>query len=59
MAGYTGRVELMPYNRTARQKWEKVGRAEDYVDFGTLDPEVLQRITVQLAEAGFESFVNQ
>jgi len=57
-AGYAGRVELMPYNRTARQKWEKVGRGADYVDYGTLDPEALERVRGQLQRAGFEPFVN-
>ncbi len=57
-AGYAGRVELMPYNGTARQKWEKVGLGDKYTDYGTLEPETLSRITAQLAEAGFETFVN-
>lgn len=57
-AGYTGRVELMPYNNTARSKWRKVGREEQYRDYGVLSPEALDGVSTQLRDAGFETFIN-
>lgn len=56
--GYQGRVELMPYNATARQKWQKVGLGKQYLHREPLEPETLERIIAQLKEAGFEPFVN-
>lgn len=56
--GYKGRVELMPYNNTARAKWEKVGLGDRYIHRDPLDPKTLERISAQLREAGFEPFVN-
>lgn len=58
-AGYDGRVELMPYNNTARQKWRKVGLGERFRDHGALSDEALDRVTAQVREAGFEPFVNR
>jgi len=57
--GYDGRVELMPYNNTARDKWRKMGLGERFRDHGVLSDEALDRITAQLARAGFEPFVNR
>ena len=56
--GYPGRVELMPYNNTARHKWEKVGRGDQFTEYGPLHDAVLERITAQLIQSGFEPFVN-
>lgn len=58
-AGYDGRVELMPYNNTARAKWRKVGLGERFRDHGALPEETLDRVTAQLLHAGFEPFVNR
>jgi len=52
---YRGRVHLMPYNRMAKNKWQKIGRGEQYVDFGELSEETIQRIQGQLESAGLRS----
>lgn len=57
-AAYSGPVHLMPYNNTARSKWEKIGRRSDCIDYGTLSSEDIDRITGQLEGAGFEVFNN-
>ncbi|MDP8225581.1 MAG: glycyl-radical enzyme activating protein [Candidatus Lernaella stagnicola] len=58
-AGYTGPVHLMPYNRLARTKWEKVGRGGDYRDFGELAESDRQRAVRHLEAAGFSVEVNE
>ncbi len=56
---YHGRVELMPYNNTAGLKWRKVGLGDRFRDYGSLPDETVDRVTAQLSEGGFESFVNR
>jgi len=58
-AGFIGEVHLMPYNPLARIKWEKIGRAGDYRDFGRLADQTMDRIVRQLEEAGFSVLVNR
>jgi pyruvate formate lyase activating enzyme len=43
-AGYTGPVHLMPYNRMAKTKYEKLGKASAYTDMGELTEELLHTI---------------
>ena len=58
-AGYHGQVDLMPYNRMARDKWEKTGRGGLYRDWGALGEETLNGIIEQLEGAGFQVMVNR
>lgn len=57
-AGYQGEVHLMPYNRLAKTKWEKIGRGDDYRDFGELSEETLTRLTGLFEQAGFPVVCN-
>jgi pyruvate formate lyase activating enzyme len=43
-AGYTGPVHLMPYNRMAKTKYEKLGKGSAYTDMGKLTEELLHTI---------------
>lgn len=58
-ANYAGEVHLMPYNRLARSKWEKVGRGDDYRDMGELSGEALKTVADHFHRAGFETVTNQ
>ena len=56
--GYRGPVHLMPYNRMAKSKWEKVGRGAEYRDMGELTDGVIEKITERLQNTSFEPIVN-
>ena len=56
--GYGGDVHLMPYNRLAKSKWRKTGRAEQYRDFGVLHPDDLAAVRRHFEEAEFHVVVN-
>jgi pyruvate formate lyase activating enzyme len=57
-ARYRGPVHLMPYNRMAKSKYEKVGRAPDYRDMGELSEETIDRLVALLTDRGFEAVIN-
>ena len=56
--GYSGPVHLMPYNRMAKTKWEKIGRGSSYKDMGVLSDDTLDRITSAIEYASFEPVCN-
>jgi pyruvate formate lyase activating enzyme len=57
--GYAGAVHLMPYNRMAKTKWGKVGRAFAYRDMGLQTEEDLERVMSRFAQASFETVCNR
>ncbi len=58
-AGYKGEVHLMPYNPLAKTKWAKVGRGDDFRDFGELSEDAIARFTAVLAAAGYAVVCNR
>ncbi len=56
--GYSGSVHLMPYNRMAKTKWEKIGRGSAYRDMGLLPDEALDRIATDIKRLFFEPVCN-
>ena len=57
--GYTGRVELMPYNPFSRSKWDKLAKGDAYQDPGPLAEAQLSALVRQLEKAGFEVLINR
>lgn len=57
-SGHPGPVHLMPYNRLARTKWEKIGRAGEYKDMGELSDSDVNAIVEEFGNAGFETVIN-
>ena len=57
-AGYSGPVHLMPYNRMARTKYEKVGMRAQYTDMGDLTPSQLQAIVDRIEQRSFPVVCN-
>lgn len=58
-AGYAGPVHLMPYNRMAKTKWGKIGRASAYRDMGLQTEEDLERVVARFAQGSFEAVCNR
>ncbi len=56
--GYRGPVHLMPYNRLARSKYEKLGRGGDYRDMGELPTDVIDDLIGRIADHGFIAVTN-
>jgi pyruvate formate lyase activating enzyme len=57
-ARYRGPVHLMPYNRMAKSKYEKVGRGGRYRDMGELSGDMIDGLIALLADRGFEAVIN-
>ncbi len=57
--GYTGPVHLMPYNKMAKTKYEKVGKGHLYKDMGDLTEEKLEEITKKFEQYNFEVVCNR
>ncbi len=55
---YRGPVHLMPYNRMAKSKYEKVGRVSDYRDMGELSGDMIDGFIALLGDHGFEAVIN-
>ena len=55
---YNGPVHLMPYNRLAKTKYEKVGMGNLYRDMGELSEEDLQNITRLFQQYSFHVVIN-
>ena len=51
--GYLGSVELMPYNRLAKNKWDKLGLGRKYRDMGELTEDEMERVSGQFAAGGY------
>ena len=58
-AGFDGAAHLMPYNNTARAKWEKIGRGGEFINAGELPNEDIERITEQFAMARYRVVCNR
>jgi len=56
--GYRGPIHLMPYNKMAKTKWEKIGKASLYRDMGTLTEEALAEIIRSFEDEGFPIVCN-
>ncbi|MFX0069951.1 MAG: glycyl-radical enzyme activating protein [Candidatus Hermodarchaeota archaeon] len=56
---YTGSVHLMPYNKMAKTKYEKVGMGDLYRDMGDLTEEKLDKINQKFKEYNFEVVCNR
>ena len=57
-ANYNGPIHLMPYNKLARTKYEKIGRAELYRDMGDLTEEMIKQIIETLEQQTFKVIIN-
>jgi pyruvate formate lyase activating enzyme len=57
-AGHPGPIHLMPYNKMAGSKYEKLGRGGDYRDMGELTPDMLDDFVSLLGDLGFEAVIN-
>lgn len=56
---YSGPVHLMPYNKMAKTKYEKVGKGHLYKDMGDLTEEKLEDITRKFEYYNFEVVCNR
>ncbi len=57
--GYAGPVHLMPYNRLARTKWEKIGRGASYTDMGDQPDETIEQIIARFEQSSFQTTCNR
>ena len=57
--GYSRPVHLMPYNKMAKTKYEKIGKGEIYQDMGDLTEEKLNLIIKRYQEKNFEIVCNR
>ncbi|MBN1689505.1 MAG: glycyl-radical enzyme activating protein [Dehalococcoidia bacterium] len=58
-SGYKGPVHLMPYNKMAKTKYEKIGRGSEYCDMGELTETMKVEIAGTVESYGYEPVVNQ
>ena len=56
--GHPGPVHLMPYNRMAKSKYEKLGRGGEYLDMGELSGTMLDDFVSIFNDFGFEVVIN-
>ena len=56
---FAGSVHLMPYNKMAKTKYEKIGKGDLYRDLGDLSEETLSLIISKFKSFGFEVVVNE
>jgi pyruvate formate lyase activating enzyme len=56
---YMGPVHLMPYNKMAKTKYEKVGKGHLYKDMGDLTEEKLEEITNKFEQYNFKVVCNR
>jgi pyruvate formate lyase activating enzyme len=56
---YSGPVHLMPYNKMAKTKYEKVGKGHLYKDMGDLTEEHLEEITKKFEHSNFKVVCNR
>jgi pyruvate formate lyase activating enzyme len=56
--GYAGPLHLMPYNKLAKTKYQKVGMGSSYQDMGDLTPAQLDAIVACIEEASFPVVCN-
>jgi pyruvate formate lyase activating enzyme len=58
-AGHPGPVHVMPYNRMAKTKWEKIGRSSSYRDMGPQADEDIEAVVAAFDRAAFETVCNR
>jgi len=58
-AGYTGPVHLMPYNNMAKSKYKKIGRGQEYCDFGDLTDAMKSEISMIAKAHGYAPVLNE
>jgi pyruvate formate lyase activating enzyme len=56
---YRGAVHLMPYNKMAKTKYEKIGRSQDYIDFGDLKEKKIGIIIEEIEKESYEVICNE
>lgn len=56
---YNGPVHLMPYNKMAKTKYEKVGKAHLYQDMGELPEEKINAIMKKIEDNSFQVLCNR
>lgn len=56
---YTNDVHLMPYNKLAKTKYEKMGMGHLYKDMGELSEKELEEISENFVNQGFKVVINQ
>ena len=56
---FSGSVHLMPYNKMAKTKYEKIGKRDLYQDLGVLSDEKLQEIVIEFKLNGYNVVVNE
>jgi len=57
--GYSGPVHLMPYNKMAKTKYEKMGKGAIYKDMGDLTDEDIETIKNEFEYRSFEAVCNR
>jgi len=57
--GYNGPIHLMPYNKLAKTKYEKIGRGGEYRDMGELHEEDIEEIIKIIEKDSFEAVINE
>jgi pyruvate formate lyase activating enzyme len=57
-AGYSGIVHIMPYNGLSKHKYEKLGKADHYIDMGTLEESQLESIRASFQKQGYRVYCN-
>jgi pyruvate formate lyase activating enzyme len=56
---FTGPVHLMPYNKMAKTKYEKIGKGNLYIDMGDLTDQKLKEIVKTIQAYGFTTIINE
>ena len=54
---YSGEIHLMPYNKLAKTKYEKIGKGEQYQDMGDLTKEKMSEIVEFIESQSFKVVV--
>jgi pyruvate formate lyase activating enzyme len=57
-AGYSGIVHILPYNCLSKQKYEKLGRTEQFIDRGTMEESRIESIRTSLQRQSFQVYCN-
>ncbi len=55
---FRGRIDLMPYHRWARAKYESLGRQAEYRDLPTMSAHTAAQVIEALKAHGFEAYVH-
>jgi pyruvate formate lyase activating enzyme len=55
---YNGPIHLMPYNKLAKTKYEKIGKGESYKEMGDLTEAMINKITETFEHQSFKVMIN-